>query len=203
MLGVFVAVAVAAVPAGVFPVLAQVDAPTQWVEAGHVDALACDPVWPDEVLVCFRVQEGKKRRFVTAADLTRWGVDVPGLRSVVTERAGAVLATQPLRKTVEGTEQVYYAAAEGDGWSAATLLAPNVVGARLGAPFLVVAPADGVVLVWLPGDKDLDKILAVGAKEMFTAAAWPVSAVVHQWDGQHFTSFVEAVPSPAPPPAPK
>lgn len=196
MFGLFVSVAAAVVPPSVFPVLAQADAPQQWVDGGQVDALACDPVWPGEVVVCFRVQEGKKRRFVTAADLGRWGVDVAGLRAVVAERAVAVLAAQPVRKTVEGTELVYYAAAEGDGWSAATLLAPQVVSARLGGPFLVVAPTDGALFVWLPGNKDLDTILAVGAKEMFTAAAWPVSPVVHQWDGRRYASFVEAVPTP-------
>ena len=200
MIGLFVAVAAAVVPGSVFPVLAQADAPQQWAEAGHADPLACDPVWPGEVVVCFRVQEGKKRRFVTGADLTRWGVDVAGLRAVVVERAIPVLATQPVRKTVDGTDLVYFSAAEGDGWSAGTLLAPQVVSARLGGPILVVAPVDGAVFVWLPGDKDLDRIMAVGAKEMFTAAAWPVSPVVHQWDGHRYSSFVEAVPTP--PPAP-
>jgi hypothetical protein len=188
----------AAVPDGVIPVLARADTPAQWAET-HTDALACDPVWPQEVLVCFRVQEGKKRRFVTAADLARWGVDSVGLRAVVTERARARLATQPVRRTVDGTEKVYFVAAEGDGWSAATVLAPEVVGARLGGPFLLAAPTDQTVLVWLPGDKDLDKIMAVGAKEMFEGADWPVSPVVHQWDGRRFSSFVEAVPAPTPP----
>ena len=61
----------------------------------------------------------------------------------------------------------------------------------------MVAPVDGAVFVWLPGNKDLDRIMAVGAKEMFTAAAWPVSPVVHQWDGHRYSSFVEAVATPA------
>ena len=38
--------------------------------------------------------------------------------------------------------------------------------------------------------------MAVGAKEMFEAAAWPVSPVVHQWDGHRFVAFLEAVPAP-------
>lgn len=196
MLFLFVLVARAAAPDAVFPVLAPFDAPAQWAEAGHPSPLACDVLWPRETLVCFRVQEGNKRRFVTEADLAQWAVDVVALRAAVTQRAREKLVDQPKSATIEGTQKTYWTSAEGDGWSAAGVLAPELVAMRLGGPFMVAVPTDRVLLAWRPGDPDLDKIMAVGVKEMFEAADWPVTAVVHRWDGARFTAYVEAVPAP-------
>jgi hypothetical protein len=196
-----VAWAVAAVPDGVTPVLAPGDAPQQYAdwlqETGAPPVrLACDALWA-EALVCFKVVDGSRRRWVTEADAKNWGVDVPGLRRVVTDRARQKLAQAPKVMTVEGMpKSKYWLSAEGDGWAAAGVLAPDTLASRIGgAPLLVATPVDGVLLVWKPGDADLDRVLAVGAKEMHDASDSPVTPVVHGWDGTRWFSVVEAVPT--------
>lgn len=195
--------AMGAVPEKVFPALAPADAPAQWHEWTKQKGLpasemACDPLWKDEALICFKVEEKGKRRFVLMSDLTKWGVDLPALRTTVAARAKAALANQPAKTAVPGTDKSYWVSAEGDGWAAAGVLLPEVLADKLGGPFYVAVPTDKVLLAWRPGDSELDTIVAVGAKEMYDAAEWPVTAVVHQWTGTGWVAFVEAVPKAVP-----
>lgn len=196
-----VAMALAAVPAEVTPVLAPADAPAQFAEhvGGPSPSLACDPLWSD-ALVCFKVREGKKRRWVTSADLAKWKVDAPALRATLAERAIAKLADQPKPVPVEGMPGAqYWVAAEGDGWAAAGVLQPSLLAERLGgAPILVAVPVDGVLIAWKIGDRELDRIVAVGVKEMYDAGDGPVTPIVHQWTGARWAPYAEAVPSKPP-----
>lgn len=195
----WVSIAWGAVPDGVFPVLAHDEVPAQWVADGQPGMLACDALWKGQAVLCYRVRDGKRRRLVTTADLASWGVDAAELRREVTTRARAALAANPPALTpIEGTGKSYWLAASGDGWAAAGILAPEVVVALVGGSFLAVAPVDGAVMYWRPGDRDLDTIVAVGAKEMYERADWPVSPVVYQWTGQTWAPFVEAMPSEEP-----
>jgi hypothetical protein len=189
----------AEVPLTVTPVLAPPDAPAQYAEfaaaAGKKASLACDTLWTSEVLLCFKVTDGKKRRWVTDADLAAWKTDLAALRASVTERAKAELADQPDAVKVDGTEKTYWLAAEGDGWSAAGILQPALLAEKLGTPtFLVATPAEGIAIYWPAGDRDLDRIVAVGAKEMFESKEGPVTALVHQWTGSRWVTFGEAIP---------
>jgi hypothetical protein len=200
MLTLLAAVALAAVPAGVTPFLAPPEAPDQWLEYRasaklSADPLACDTLWT-EALVCFKITEGKKRRWVTAADLTAWGVDVDGLRAEMASRGRKFLETQPKPTPIDGVPgATMWVAAEGDGWSAAGILAPDAVASRLGsATFLVVTPTPDVVIAWLPGSNDADTIVAVGAKEMYDARDDGVTPVVHLWNGTRWSTFAQAVP---------
>jgi len=195
------ALAHAAVPTSVRPVAAPDDAPAQFAEwassrgrAG--EALACREVWPDELRVCLTVVEETVRRWVSDRDLAAWGVDLDGLVRTVGERARAPLAHRPRATSIDDMPGTYWLSAEGDGWDAALLLRPEWIVARAGgAPVLVAAPSDGTVLAWRPGDAALDKVMAVGARRMFDAHPAGVTAVVHQWDGEKWSPFGEAVPS--------
>lgn len=204
MFALWASLALGAVPDKVFPALAPADAPAQWREWAKAKGLpasemACDPLWKDEALICFKVEEKGKRRFVLSTDLTKWGVDVEALRRTVTDRAKAALASQPTKTPVPGTDKSYWVSAEGDGWASAGILLPMVLADKLGGPFYVAVPTDKVLLAWRPGDPDLDTIVAVGVKEMYTAAEWPVTPVVHQWTGTGWIAFVEAVAKPVEP----
>jgi hypothetical protein len=197
--------ALAGVPDGVHPVLAPPDVPgryaAQKAAEGQPVELACDPLWPEHALLCFKRREGDRDRWVTTADATRWGTDVAGLRAWAAERALQVLATQPDRMQVTDSTQSYWVAAEGDGWSAAVLLQPVALAEKIGSPAIhVAAPMDGVVLAWPGGDAALDTIVAVGVREMYDQGKQPISPVIFEWTGTRWREFAEAKPRPEPAP---
>ncbi len=204
LLGLGHSSAVAAEPV-VLPALAPSDAPTQYAswlaETGRPRAeLACDPLWKDAALLCFKVQIGNKRRWVTRADLAKWKWDLPELRRRVTEAARQHDTSLPNPAAVPGLDgATYWIASGGDGWATAALLDPVALAERLGGgPFLVAVPLETVLIAWKPGNADLDRVIAVGVREMYDGQEGPVSAVIHLWDGERFTAFGEAKPSSAP-----
>lgn len=199
-----VAAAAAAVPANVFPVPAPYDVHQQYAE--HLAAsgatgprLACDALWTGEAMLCFKVEEKGRRRWVTEKDLAAWKVDYPTLRAAVTERAIAALATQPKKTAVDGMTAHYWVAAEGDGWSVAGALHPRLLAEKLGTvPIAVAIPAEGVLIAWVPGDKDLDRVLAVGVRDMYESQDGPVTPVIHSWTGERWVPYGEAAMKEAP-----
>lgn len=189
------------VPDTVRPIVAPIDVQAQYAEwsgaAGQVPReLVCLPLWPEQALLCFQVTEGNTRRWVHTGDLEAWKVDAEGLRTLVEERSRAALATSPRRTRVPDMDAWYWVSAEGDGWAAAGLLHPEMLAERMGgAPILVSAPVVGALIAWHPGDAELDKVMAVGIRKMFEREPSPVTPVVHQWTGDRWVPFGEAVPS--------
>jgi hypothetical protein len=168
--------------------------------------LACSPGWPGLALLCFRVWEPvpgdaarRSRRWVSSADLTAWGIDAAGLQAAVDARARTQIAAATSRQIV-GMKGSYLEIVDGDGASAAALLHPDLLAARLGGPPIAVAlPSDAVMLAWKPGGDDVDLAMAVGVHEVFTAAETPVTEVVHLWDGAAWTAWAMTQPvAPAP-----
>jgi hypothetical protein len=190
------------VPDGLRPVVADVGAPGRFAawrkESGlpPVD-LACEPALPGAVLLCFRIWEGGARRWVTVDDLRRWGLATGDLRTTLIPEALRRIETAE-RIAIEGTSASYLRLVDGDGWAAAAVLAPGAIAARLGAEsgsVRVAFPAETVFVAWRSGDADLDRIMAVGVRELYDAQPASVSPGVFTWDGRVFTSFGEAVPS--------
>jgi hypothetical protein len=200
--------ALGAVPTSVRPVVAPDDAPAQheaWEKArGHTpEPLACEVVWKDHARVCFTVVDGEKKRWVTEADLASWGVDLDAVVTAVIDRARAPLSDRPRARKVDEMAGTYWLSAEGDGWDAALLREPQWIVERVGAaPVLVAAPADGTILAWRPGDAELDKVMAVGARRMFDTQPGSVTPMVFQWDGKSWLAFGQAVAAEPKPPAP-
>lgn len=195
--------ALGAPPDSVRPTVAPVDAPSQYAawlaEQGLPGSeLACEPLWPEHALLCFKVVDAGRRRWVTSADLAAWGTTLAELRARLTARARPVLATQPRRLPVSDMQGAsYWLAAEGDGWAAAGLLNPDLLARRVGgAPILVATPTDSVLLAWRPGSAELDKVMAVGVRKMFDEEPGSVTPMVHRWDGEKWTPFGQAVPEP-------
>jgi hypothetical protein len=189
------------IPEAVTPVLAPADVQAQYdayrVSAGAApDPLACDPLWED-VVVCFEVAADGHSHWVTAADLRTWGVDVKAVRAEVTTRAKKALDKGPERFAVEGMPNAkVWTFTEGD-WTAASVLLPELVGEKIGAKtYAVATPVIGVVFVWIPGDPDVDKVIGVGAKEMFDTLDNGVTATLHLWDGKRWSAWAEAVKKP-------
>lgn len=191
----WVSVALAAPPPALAPMIAPTDAPTQWAAARAAagkpaDPLVCGPLWADAALLCFQVNG----RWVTEADLTAWQVSASDLRATVVAAAPARVVLAP--KQVEG--RTYWTA---DGpWAGAALLAPGDVAKKLGVDaFYGAAPSQGVTLIWIPGDADLDRMMAVGARKMYDALDGSVSPLVFRWSATGWAVFAEAKPKGATP----
>ena len=191
-----IALALGKIPDGVRPVIAPADAAEQYAEwaksKGSTDELACETVWPDEALLCFRVWEDKRRRWVTSSDLEKWETDLPLLRDHLAERSKTYLGELEERP-IEGTAGHYWVLAHGDGWTAAGVLNPTLLAQKLGSQSVMVAlPTDGILMAWQPGNPERDHIMVVGARELYDAQKEGVTAVVYSWTGTRWLAYAEA-----------
>lgn len=186
----WVALAWAGPPPEVTPQLAPIDAPAQWRELQvrehqAEDPLACEPLWADAALLCFK----HGARWVTLGDAARWHTSVASMRAQVVAEAPAHVVLNA--KTVEGRT---YWTAEGP-WAAAGVLSGDTVAKKLGVSSIYgAAPSDGVTLFWIPGDPDLDRMMAVGARKMYDALDGSVTPLVHRWSSTGWAAFAEAKP---------
>ncbi|NCG17486.1 MAG: hypothetical protein GWP91_00525 [Rhodobacterales bacterium] len=188
-------VAQGAVPEGVRPAVAPVDIQARYDQyrSGKnlpLVPLACEAPIADAVRLCFKFWEGEKRRWVSLADLNAWGVSLADLHQALVP--AATQALEGLQSVaIAGTERHYLQLADGDGWAAAGLLAPHVLASKAPRP-LMAMPQTSVMVSWSMGDAETDLIMAVGVKEMKSAARDPVSAMVLRWDGKQWIAFAEA-----------
>ena len=47
--------------------------------------------------------------------------------------------------------------------------------------------------MWIPGDEELDKVMAVGVRRMFDEAKYPVSDKVYRWHNGEWVVWGEVV----------
>ncbi len=184
------------------PVVVSTDTPERFaawraMEGQAPDALACVGL-ADTHLVCLRVWEQARRRFVLRSDLTAWKTDAAQLLREVAAASGPAVDRAELR-TVEGGTERYLELVDRDGWAGVGLLRPDLVSKRLGGgPIRVAVPVEGVLLAWSvtdpKGASELDRVMAVGVREWFDRAEAKVSPRMLTWDGTSWTTFGEAVP---------
>jgi hypothetical protein len=201
--------ALAAIPDGLRPVVGTADVGerfARWLgeEGMPPEHLICEPFWPEVASLCFRVWDKGKRRWVVGGDLQAWGVDEPALKAAATAGAEAKIRAAEL-VPIGGTKASYLRLVDGDGWAAAALLRPDIVAERLGGgPIRVAVPADSVVVAWKVQGDDIDRIMAVGVRELYDQTKGPVSPKIETWDGAKWEPFGEAHPTAPPaPPAPQ
>lgn len=163
---------------------------------GDAAELACRDL-AEQLMLCFVA--GDERRYVTRAELVAWGEDLAAVeaRAKVAALAG-FNADRPAMMAVDGLSGRYWLSAEGDGLDAAALLYPERLAAIVGGEPVVAVPAAGVLLMWVPGDKDLDKVMAVGVRQMHDASEHPVSSRIYRWNGQKWVVWGQAVERLAP-----
>ncbi len=153
---------------------------------GDATELVCSP-FAEAVVLCFSTVGGKKRVYATRAT----GLDAAALTEASRGTAEAALACfEPM--VPEGLTTPYLGCVRGDGRDHAPLLFPDAIAARLGASFVVAAPARGVLLAWTPGDAAFDKVMAVGARRMFESMPDPVSPLVYRWDRDRWVTWGQA-----------
>jgi len=146
---------------------------------GKSDAeLACRTL-AEDVLLCFRVEEGKRRRWVTQGDLVDWGLSLPQVEA----KAREALTKNPLRRQqVHGGSRHYFVVDSLPGRESLILLHPEWL-VEVGRNPVIAIPARDAVLAWNLGDDELDKIMAVGIRKLHETSDVPVSRKIMAWDG--------------------
>jgi hypothetical protein len=186
----------AAIPDGVRPMAAPTDVVESYAKAFPASApLACAPLLPEHAHLCFRVWEGKTRRWVTEADLASWQTDREALVQHVAKRSGAVLASELEQQAIPDMDAGYLQLRDGDGWAVAPFFDGPAIEQRLGAMPRVAIPRAGVVLAWPTGSAELDKVMAVAVREMYEAADDAVTPMVHVWRDGRYVPFGVANPT--------
>lgn len=161
---------------------------------GAAAELACRLV-AESLSLCFVKGDGSELDYVTQADLGAWGLDLAAVEALARANARAgIEAGRPARTPVEGMSGVYWLSAEADGRDAAGLLFPDLLAGIAGSPVVVGVPAQGALLFWVPGDRELDQVMAVGVRRIHDSSAQPVSSKIYRWDGDHWVVWGEAVP---------
>ena len=197
---VSLALAVAAVPDTVVPAAGPADVQARFDgwnvrQDRALATLACGPLFGDHGRLCYRVGEPGSRRWVTLDDLSSWGESLDSLQAEIRARAARQLVGRLEPVTIDGMGATYWVSKATDGWTLSPLLHPPSA-EQVGRPLLAAVPADGVVLLWTGGRADVDKVIAVGARELYDSRSRPVTPVVHQWDGARWIPFARAVARP-------
>ncbi len=157
-------------------------------------ALACEPVWRDVLDVCLW-KPGSKPESAWVHSTQ----DSPETGAQVRRRSSEVVAAARLRSVVDMPHR-YLVLATDDGWAAAGLLRPDLVAQRLGGlPIRVAMPAQGLLVAYKPMGPALDRVMAIGVREMHDASERRLSPKVFEWDGTAWSPFGEAVPTPPEP----
>ncbi len=133
-------------------------------------------------------------RPVRVTEPAEWGLDLEGLSAAVSERASSALTDRPVRQEIADMPgAAYWVSQVGDGYDAAGLLHPERLSEIAGTTPVVGVPSVGTFLMWIPGDPELDKVMAVGVRRIFESAEYPVSDKVYRWHNGAWRVWGEAV----------
>lgn len=187
----------AAVPEAVRPSIVSRSVEAQYLDtraskSPPVVPMACEDFWESEARLCFRVVHGNRREWVTTQHLKRWGVSFEELKSIVIKRSKASASRQLKPVQIGGMEQTYFVASNENGWASAVLLHSSVLGTVSQQNVFAAVPAHGMVLVWEGGNPEVDKILAVGVRELYESKSGGVTPIVYRWSGAEWVAFGEA-----------
>ncbi len=132
--------------------------------------------------------------YLTQAEAEAWGLDPATLRTRLAEVALAGLREgRPAPASVDGMSGRYWVSAEADGLDAAGLLHPERLAVIAGAEPVIAVPVQGALLFWVPGDAELDKVMAVAVRRMYESSAQRVSPLIYRWKDGRFVVWGSAV----------
>ena len=89
----------------------------------------------------------------------------------------------------------YWVSQVGDGFDAAGLLHPERLSELAGTSPVIGIPTVGTFLMWIPGEGELDTVMAVGVRRIFEEASHPVSDKVYRWHNGAWVVWGEVVES--------
>ena len=160
----------------------------------------------EAVLLCFTTESAGVRGYLTEAGRTALGKgkgsEVAGLERAARSHTKAALAAMERRApvglpaSVSGPDApAYWVSAREDGRAHAPLLDPASLTARFGKKWVVAVPTRELLVVWVPGEPQFDKIMAVGVRRAYDEAPeTQVSPLVYRWTDEGWTTWGTAVP---------
>lgn len=164
-------------------------------KTGAATEQECD-LLAEQLSICYVKGTTGDLDYVTAADLAAWAMSPEALRDAAQRSAlQGFSANRPAASAVEGVAGTWWLSAEADGLDAAGLLHPDRLAQIAGKTPVVAVPAQGALLFWVPGDPELDKVMAVAARRIYDGADQRVSPLVYQWAGDHWEVWGEATPA--------
>jgi hypothetical protein len=156
--------------------------------SGEELRVACREVDEDLVL-CLRNEDSELRWWLSYGELAQLGLSFEAAVAAVEARAEQI-QLEP-RTVHEGTGR-YWIATHSGGAPESVLFRPDLLSVVGGAPAVAV-PERGVVIVWNRGDAELDRIMAVGVREVYEAASRPVSSKVLALVDSQWRVWLQAV----------
>jgi hypothetical protein len=155
--------------------------------------LACRP-FAESLLLCFDLWEGDERRYVNRADLAAWAVDLPTLERQARKAELEGFSASKLEKIqVVGDVRSYWMATDTERREQAALFAPEILAQVVGGTPVVAIPVRGVLLAMPLGDRELEQIVAVGARKAWDTMPDPITPVLYAWRDGSWVARSEAV----------
>jgi len=134
---------------------------------------------------------------ISATQQQAWGLSDDDLRQRAAATATAAIdASRPLRQEVHDMPgRTFWVSNSKDGLDMAAFLHPDALAAAIspdGTAPVIGVPGAGFLIAWLPGDDELDTVMAVGIKSMHSQAASPVSDKLYRYVDGEWTVWGEA-----------
>ena len=129
------------------------------------------------------------------AALVERGIERAALDAEVAAAAAAALTQErPIRTEITGMPGAnYWVSQAGDGLDAAGLLHPELLRDLAGTTPVVGIPEPGTFVMWIPGDPDIDKVVAVGVRRIYEVAQQPTSDRIYRWHNGAWQVWGEVV----------
>ena len=164
--------------------------------AGPATELVCEE-WFDQTHTCLTIIGPSGWRYATKAALDRRKTTAAAARaSAIASARDGLKGFQT--KTVDGMTGQYWSRNENDGREASVLVAPVLLQELTRAKPVVAVPVQGAVIAWIPGNPQLDQILAVGVTQMNEPSAHPISTRIYRFEEGAWRVWGEAVKPVAP-----
>ena len=158
---------------------------------------------PASGYVCRQISEGLAlcaacgERLLRDAELEPHSTTGEDVLALLATRSATLVTDQRLarQEIADMPAAAYWVSQVGDGFDAAGLLHPEKLSAIAGTTPVIGIPTVGTFLMWIPGDAELDKIMAVGVRRIFEEASHPVSDKVYRWHNGAWVVWGEVVES--------
>jgi hypothetical protein len=153
--------------------------------------------WSSHFFMCFMVEEEGMRRMVHLGDLGEWGMSLEEAEATASVRAlGSFVMESGREVHPEGMSASYWVFDRGDGLASSALLLPRELEKHLGGTPNIAVPGRDLVIAWVPGDPDFDRMIAIGVRRLYEESDQPVSPVVMRWNGKGWARWGEAYATP-------
>jgi hypothetical protein len=173
---------------------------------GPAGELVCKDL-AEAVLLCFATETDGAGGYLTEAGRGALGKgkasEIAALERAARIHAKAAIAEMERRAPVGFPAAVsgapdapgYWVSAREDGRAHAPLLDPAALTARFGKSWVVAVPTRDLLVVWVPGEPQFDKVMAVGVRRAYDDAPdTQVSPLVYRWTDEGWKTWGAAVP---------